>query len=128
MPSAAASSARGGRSSTPTTGEPERSAVSRSGGVMAQVEARQPGPSLYNADLGRSPAFSRVTSMLKRYAAVITIIGAAACSRGEVSNPSPSPAAASTAAAGERQYLLERVGDAAVVQLYADGFQQLPLK
>jgi dipeptidyl-peptidase-3 len=29
--------------------------------------------------------------------------------------------------ASERKYLLERVGDAAVVQLYADGFRDLPL-
>ena len=29
---------------------------------------------------------------------------------------------------GERKYLLERVDDAAVVQLYADGFKDLPLK
>src|ERR687897_112536 len=31
-------------------------------------------------------------------------------------------------AAGERQYLLERVDDVAVVQLYADGFDALPLR
>src|SRR5262249_15190860 len=31
-------------------------------------------------------------------------------------------------AAGQRKYLLERVDDAAVVQLYADGFKALPLK
>src|SRR5688572_20010784 len=35
-----------------------------------------------------------------------------------------SPAATSGA---ERKYLLERVDDAAVVQLYADGFASLPL-
>ena len=35
-----------------------------------------------------------------------------------------SPAAAAT----ERPYLLERVDDAAVVQLYADGFDELPLR
>ena len=39
-----------------------------------------------------------------------------------------SPAAASTAnATADRKYLLERVDDAAVVQLYADGFSALPL-
>lgn len=32
------------------------------------------------------------------------------------------------AAEGERKYLLERIDDAAVVQLYADGFEQLPLE
>src|SRR5688572_20371704 len=37
--------------------------------------------------------------------------------------PSTQPAAAT-----DRKYLLERVDDAAVVQLYADGFQTLPLK
>src|SRR6478672_8059187 len=42
-------------------------------------------------------------------------------------NPANS-AAASTAAPSDRQYLLERVGEAAVVQLYADGFSELPLK
>ena len=36
----------------------------------------------------------------------------------------PPPAAA----AAERPYLLERVDEAAVVQVYADGFQALPLK
>ena len=38
------------------------------------------------------------------------------------------PAPASTVAAADRKYLLERVGDAAVVQLYADGFTDLPLR
>jgi dipeptidyl-peptidase-3 len=38
----------------------------------------------------------------------------------------PSPAA--TAAPADRQYLLERVGEAAVVQVYADGFHALPLQ
>jgi dipeptidyl-peptidase-3 len=36
-------------------------------------------------------------------------------------------AAAPVAAPPERKYLLERVDDAAVVQLYADGFEELPL-
>src|SRR5262247_1447724 len=36
----------------------------------------------------------------------------------------PAPAAAPT----DRKYLLERVDDAAVVQLYADGFEKLPLQ
>jgi dipeptidyl-peptidase III len=38
------------------------------------------------------------------------------------------PAPASAGAATDRKYLLERVDDAAVVQLYADGFRSLPLK
>ncbi len=50
------------------------------------------------------------------------------------SNPAPAPApATSTATApatppADRKYLLERVDDASVVQLYADGFSSLPLK
>src|SRR6266851_6060186 len=32
------------------------------------------------------------------------------------------------AAPPERPYLLERIGEAAVVQLYADGFRDLPLR
>src|SRR5580765_7879705 len=38
------------------------------------------------------------------------------------------PAHAGTAAPPDRQYLLERVGEAAVVQLYADGFRALSLR
>jgi dipeptidyl-peptidase-3 len=38
-----------------------------------------------------------------------------------------SPPAEPPPPAAERQYLLERVDDAAVVQLYADGFEDLPL-
>ena len=50
---------------------------------------------------------------------------AAACSRAD----SPESAAPATAApVTERKYLLERVDDAAVVQLYADGFASLPLR
>ena len=36
--------------------------------------------------------------------------------------------AARAGAAADRQYLLERVDEAAVVQVYADGFRELPLK
>ncbi len=45
--------------------------------------------------------------------------------------PTPEPAPAATAPApppADRKYLLERVDDASVVQLYADGFSSLPLK
>lgn len=51
------------------------------------------------------------------------------------SNPAPAPAPAATPAAtapttppADRKFLLERVDDASVVQLYADGFSSLPLK
>ncbi len=56
-------------------------------------------------------------------------IAAAACG---APSSSESPAAASqppaAAPPADRQYLIERVGDAAVVQVYADGFAALPLK
>lgn len=63
---------------------------------------------------------TRVTS------SILVLSALAACS-----SPAPAPAPAQTAApaaaAAERTYLLERVDDAAVVQLYADGFNDLPL-
>jgi dipeptidyl-peptidase III len=40
---------------------------------------------------------------------------------------SPEPAAGS-AVAPDRKYLLERIDDAAVVQIYADGFESLPIR
>ncbi len=53
-----------------------------------------------------------------------------ACSRSapqstEQSAQTPAPAATASA---DRKYLLERVDDAAIVQLYADGFSALPLR
>ncbi|MEO8483537.1 MAG: peptidase M49 [Acidobacteriota bacterium] len=53
----------------------------------------------------------------------LTLAMSTACS-----NKTPTPAPAQPAAAPERRYLLERVDDAAVVQLYADGFAGRPLK
>jgi dipeptidyl-peptidase-3 len=51
-----------------------------------------------------------------------------ACSRETGGNtPSPASPPAPAAAAADRKYLLERVDDAAVVQLYADGFEKLAL-
>jgi dipeptidyl-peptidase III len=40
----------------------------------------------------------------------------------------PTPASARAPAPADRPYILERVGEAAVVQLYADGFRDLPLR
>ena len=59
--------------------------------------------------------------MKRTLALLIFVLALAGCSR---SKPAEEPAAATDA----RPYLLERVDDAAVVQLYADGFEQLPLK
>jgi dipeptidyl-peptidase III len=42
--------------------------------------------------------------------------------------PPIGPAPAATASPADRTYLLERVDEAAVVQVYADGFQNLPLR
>jgi dipeptidyl-peptidase-3 len=59
----------------------------------------------------------------------LILVVTAACSRAESPASAGSTAPASTSApAAERKYLLERVDDAAVVQLYADQFAALPLK
>ena len=60
---------------------------------------------------------------MKRIVAFMTMCGTVACGAG-----TPAPAANSTPSATERKYLLERVDDAAVVQVYADGFRDLPVK
>jgi dipeptidyl-peptidase-3 len=65
----------------------------------------------------------------------MTILGTVACGGGRSSNsatPAPAgsaapPAAAASVPASDRKYVLERVDDAAVVQVYADGFAGLPL-
>ncbi|MEP7117593.1 MAG: peptidase M49, partial [Acidobacteriota bacterium] len=51
------------------------------------------------------------------------LVAGPACS----SAPEAPPPAATSATAPERQYLLDRADDAAIVQLYADGFSDLPL-
>jgi dipeptidyl-peptidase-3 len=66
-------------------------------------------------------------------AALLTMLGTAACGGGPPSTDAPpatSAAAQNTPAPpeGDRKYLLERVDDAAVVQLYADGFRALPVR
>jgi dipeptidyl-peptidase III len=60
-----------------------------------------------------------------RFAVLFTTL-AAACSSS--SEPPATSAPATTPAAAERKYLLESVDDAAVVQLYADGFESLSLR
>jgi dipeptidyl-peptidase-3 len=47
--------------------------------------------------------------------------------------PAPTPASGTTptssaAPAADRKYLIEQIGDAAIVQLYADGFTSLPIR
>ena len=62
-----------------------------------------------------------------RFIVVITAVGTLACGSGAPGSTT-AQTTPSTAAPSERKYLLERVDDAAVVQLYADGFSKLPLK
>ena len=54
------------------------------------------------------------------------LVFSVACSSGPEA-PAPAAATAAPAPAAEKKYLLERVDDAAIVQLYADGFSELPL-
>ena len=60
------------------------------------------------------------------FLAAVTI-GCGRTSRSENAAPAAAPAPAAASAAN-RRYLIERVDDAAVVQLYADGFEALPLR
>src|SRR6185503_19019565 len=62
--------------------------------------------------------------------AAVTAVSAAACGGAPPSQQAAAPASAPAAPApgGDRKYLLERVDDAAVVQLYADGFRDLSAK
>jgi len=64
---------------------------------------------------------------MTRLFALLLVTTFAACSGPAPVKPDQPPAPAQPGA-GDRKYLLERVDDAAVVQLYADGFSSLPLK
>jgi dipeptidyl-peptidase-3 len=50
------------------------------------------------------------------------------CSSGVSTNTPATDSGKAAPAPADRKYLLERVDDAAVVQLYADGFEKLPLR
>jgi dipeptidyl-peptidase III len=67
--------------------------------------------------------------VMRPFATLLAVVLLTACSSPA---PGPAPAAsaapAAAAAPADRKYLLERVDDAAIVQLYADGFSSLPLK
>jgi dipeptidyl-peptidase-3 len=63
----------------------------------------------------------------RRSASALLILVIAGCSSPSDPAPPASPAQPAPPAV-ERKYLLERVDDAAIVQLYADGFQSLPIK
>jgi dipeptidyl-peptidase-3 len=65
------------------------------------------------------------------WTAPILVLSALVALTAACSSSGPSPEAAQTPApspAAGRKYLLERVDDAAVVQVYADGFESLPLR
>ena len=62
---------------------------------------------------------------MTRLLQLLLVVTFAACSTPAPVQP---PQHTQSAATGDRKYLLERVDDAAVVQLYADGFASLPLK
>ena len=67
--------------------------------------------------------------MRQRFLCVALLLAATACSRAdEPTAAAPATPGATSATGGERKYLLERVDDAAVVQIYADQFAALPLK
>ncbi len=72
-----------------------------------------------------------MSSFFMRRMFVMTLVAAAAACSSQTPSQSPAPAAAPApqqAPAAERKYLLERVDEAAVVQLYADGFPALSLR
>ena len=58
---------------------------------------------------------------------VVAVTGTVACG-GDGKSGSAAAPAATPPTTSERKYLLERIGEAAVAQVYADGFSTLPLK
>jgi dipeptidyl-peptidase-3 len=72
-----------------------------------------------------------IPMQLNRFVAIALAAAVmAACGRTEnaETNAAPSPAPPASTGQEDRKWLLERVDDAAVVQLYADGFSALPLR
>ncbi len=65
--------------------------------------------------------------VIRLASAAALLVALAACSSTPEAPAPATTAPAATAAPAERKYFLERIDDAAVVQLYADGFSQLPL-
>jgi dipeptidyl-peptidase-3 len=64
---------------------------------------------------------------MKRIMLVISAVVAFACGKSQPS-ATTAPVSATDAPTAARRYLLEQVDEAAVVQLYADGFAALPIK
>src|SRR5262245_15314412 len=64
---------------------------------------------------------------MKRVLTTLLALTVVACGR-TTSTPATDSRPDPPSASADRKYLLERVDDAAVVQLYADGFEKLPLR
>jgi dipeptidyl-peptidase-3 len=58
----------------------------------------------------------------------LVLLGCSASPESGGPTPPATATSAAPAASADRKYLIERVDDAAVAQLYADGFESLPLK
>jgi len=69
---------------------------------------------------------------IRRFAPLVLAVALASCSSQAPSTSAPgtpgTQAPQAPKAPADRKYLLDRVDDAAIVQLYADGFTSLPLK
>ena len=66
--------------------------------------------------------------MLALWTGAMGMISCGSADDGAQAQPGAAVASGATAADADRPYLLERVDEAAVVQLYADGFESLPLR
>src|SRR5262245_66468112 len=64
---------------------------------------------------------------MKRFLTILLALTVVACGR-TTSTPATDSRTDPPSASADRKYLLERVDDAAAVQLYADGFEKLPLR
>src|SRR5262245_63044308 len=64
---------------------------------------------------------------MKRFLTALLALTVVACGR-TTSTPATESRTDPPSTSTDRKYLLERVDDAAVVQLYADGFEKLPLR
>ena len=72
---------------------------------------------------------------IRRLAPLVLVVALVSCSSQSTSTSAPgttstpgTPGSQAPQTPSDRKYLLDRVDDAAVVQLYADGFSSLPLK
>ena len=66
---------------------------------------------------------------IRRFAPLVLAVALASCSSQAPNTSAPgTPGTQAPQAPADRKYLLDRVDDAAIVQLYADGFTSLPLK